>query len=247
MTCRKVASRLADYSANLLSRRERARLEHHLQTCSRCRAEWKSYQAVFELVESVESRTPPADMWAGLSERLESSAARQRREGASRAADPGECGWVRARLGRYSAGALSERNLNRFEGHLSVCTACGREWKSFSAVFTWIESLPDESPPPFLWARVRDRIQKRSARPKWVGLPRLAPAFAGGMAVVALLAFAVMKHHAPPEPPRMAAAQVTSNLVFLQQHAAMAQSELFSDKTALGTLINYVPAADEGR
>ena len=83
-------------------------------------------------------------------------------------------------------------------------------------------------------------------RSKWYSLPKLVPAFAGGMAVAAMLAVAVVKHHTPPEVPPMASAQVVSNLVFLQQHAAMAQSELFADKTALGALVNYIPA-DEGR
>jgi anti-sigma factor ChrR (cupin superfamily) len=237
MTCRKASASLAEYSAGALSLRQTTQLELHLKECHRCACELESRQAVMQRVESVEAYRCPAGMWESVRGRLE---LRARQE--ALAPDGLNCRKVTVSLAAYSAGSLGERHLLRIERHLRTCPKCTQEWQAFQSVLRAVESVPELAPPPYLWHKVRDRIEARSRGSAWWRAPKAIPAFAGGMTLAAVLAFAVVRHQPRSEFRPMPVDQVASNLDFVQQHAAMAQGELFSDKAALGTLVNYVPS-----
>ncbi|NCO39593.1 MAG: hypothetical protein COZ06_34415 [Armatimonadetes bacterium CG_4_10_14_3_um_filter_66_18] len=237
MTCRKASVCLAEYSAGALSLRQTTGIELHLKKCGRCAAELESRQAVMRLVESVEAYHCPAGMWESVRSRMEAGARQQ-----AAPPDGRHCREVTVSLAAYSAQSLGERHLLRIERHLQGCPECTQRWQAFQSVLRAVEGVPELAPPPYLWYQVRDRIEARSRGGAWWRVPKVIPAFAGGMALAAVLAFAVVRHQPRFEFRPMPVEQVASNLDFVQQHAAMAQGELFSDKAALGTLVNYVPS-----
>ena len=242
MRCRKVSAKLAFYSAGALNRRQTALVERHLSGCAGCAREWASFNDVMFAVNAVEPLSPPAGLWESVAARIEDRARQDAQAPATI-----RCERVVADLPAYSAGAIRERQMAQIEDHLRACSECAREWDDFQSVMRMVEGIEEKSPPLFLWEKVRDTVTATAQPQRRVGwhLPKVVPAFAGGMALAAVLALAAVKLH-PRQPGApifepMGKNHVASNLDFVQQHAAMAQNELFADRAALGTLVNYVP------
>jgi len=240
MRCRIVQLKLADYSVNLLSPRRAAALARHLEQCSTCQGEWRRFQAVLTATEQLAPKATPDSLWTAVAKGIDEQQTAGRTAGAQ--LPHLNCGRARRLFGGYSADVLGERQRRRVRYHLETCTECQGEWRQFQGVLALVDSLEPQSPPLFLWERVRDRIHRPRPVSTWWRQPRAIPAFAGALAVAAAVTFAVVRKAEAPSPAPMGTAQVASNLDFIQQHAAMAQNELFSDKAALGTLVNYVPA-----
>lgn len=70
MECREVETRLAEYSAGLLPPRQGAAIASHLERCSACAREWKSFQGVLGLVGQYAALEPPPGLWNGIYNRI---------------------------------------------------------------------------------------------------------------------------------------------------------------------------------
>jgi anti-sigma factor RsiW len=58
------------YSADDLPRREREALRRHLASCPGCREEYARFQATIGLLDSLEEKEPPADLWSRVEQEI---------------------------------------------------------------------------------------------------------------------------------------------------------------------------------
>ena len=69
---RHVSGRLAQYADGQLAREDAARIDAHLASCVRCRAELDDIRFAASLLRQMESVSPPASVWNGIAAGLDS-------------------------------------------------------------------------------------------------------------------------------------------------------------------------------
>jgi hypothetical protein len=75
MFCRDVNKLLPEYTAEALTRFQRARVGKHLDACETCRMELARLDGVLRLVETHASVTPPSGLWEGVLHQIEAAEA----------------------------------------------------------------------------------------------------------------------------------------------------------------------------
>jgi len=71
MTCEQVQNMMADRSAGLLDETSARRCDAHIEGCSLCGAEARSYERMLFVLDHTPSPRPSSELWSGIRARLE--------------------------------------------------------------------------------------------------------------------------------------------------------------------------------
>lgn len=72
--CRKVRDLLPLYSVQGLDERTARGIVAHLESCPGCHREWVLLQKTVALMDNMEDREPPGDLWPGIAQHLQTAA-----------------------------------------------------------------------------------------------------------------------------------------------------------------------------
>jgi len=155
------------------------------------------------------------------------------------------CRQVQSRLADFTVQNLSVRWHRRVETHLRQCARCRAELSAYHTLSSLLDGLPAKEPPRDVWVAVLDRWQDPTRAPmrrRWVWQP--AWSFVAGAALAMSLVWGGHLYQRKQAGTRSSVPMTEvkaapATWVFMNQHAAMAQGELFADRSALAVLVSY--------
>lgn len=198
--CEALSELLPAWAADELSPEEDARTLTHLEVCTSCGSEARAYRRSLEALRAVEAPAP--DLWPAFAQKMAAQVT---------------CSEASDLLPAYLAGDLLEAWNWPLEYHLETCAPCAAErlaYEKAEGVLARVAAAPVEVD---LWPAFEARLEaERARRTAWIGWlapaasawrslweqPLVRPAFAAGMAALALVLLAPrLQSHRPAEAP----------------------------------------------
>jgi len=64
----------------------------------------------------------------------------------------------------YLDGELRERERQKIEDHLKICSSCAQEYEELNQLVAVVKSIDDERLPPEFWTKLVKRLEREKAR-----------------------------------------------------------------------------------
>lgn len=98
------------------------------------------------------------------------------------------CSKAKKRISLFYDDRLDKRENQALEEHLALCPACNEEFQQFSLACRLVSALPKHTPATDGWESLQAQLLSTSSRPLPARKPAFRLAFAGGLALLFVLA-----------------------------------------------------------